>query len=91
MLDSSSQAWNTAANILFLDSPAYVGFSFSNSSDDKVVGDARTAADARLFLLGFFKKFPQYATRPLYLTGESYAGCAALCNWRCCCTILFAG
>lgn len=74
----SPQAWNSAANMLFLDSPAFVGFSYSNSSEDKVVGDARTAADARLFLLGFYKKFPQYADRALYLTGESYAGCARL-------------
>ena len=67
-------AWNRVANVIFLDSPAFVGFSISNSSADRVVGDARTAADTRLFLLGFMKKHPTYAKRDLYITGESYAG-----------------
>ena len=68
------QAWSRTANMLFLDSPAFVGFSYSNSSADKKVGDARTASDARLFLLGFLQKFPGFATTPLYIAGESYAG-----------------
>jgi serine carboxypeptidase-like clade 2 len=42
------------------------------------VGDVRTAADSRQFLLGFLQKFPRYADRPLYITGESYAGCACI-------------
>ena len=37
-------------------------------------GDARTAQDARAFLLGFLQRFPQYAAHPFWITGESYAG-----------------
>jgi len=37
-------------------------------------GDARTAADARKFILGWLQRFPQYAESPLYIAGESYGG-----------------
>lgn len=73
-LQANNWAWSKSANVVFLDSPAYVGFSYSNSSADKVVGDARTAADARAFLIGFLAKFPGFAASPLYIAGESYAG-----------------
>jgi carboxypeptidase C (cathepsin A) len=74
------QAWTKTANVVFLDSPAGVGFSYFNDSADKKVGDARTAADARAFLLSFISdKFPGFAASPLYIAGESYAGaCHAL-------------
>ena len=32
------------------------------------------AEDNLLFLHGWFDKFPEYKTRDLYVTGESYAG-----------------
>ncbi|KAL4423355.1 hypothetical protein ABPG77_004286 [Micractinium sp. CCAP 211/92] len=67
-------AWNTVANMLFLESPAFVGFSYSNTSSDAVVGDKRTAVDSREFLLRWLDRFPQYRDHPFWLSGESYAG-----------------
>ncbi|CAA2978318.1 Serine carboxypeptidase II-3 [Olea europaea subsp. europaea] len=68
-------AWNEVANTLFLESPAGVGFSYSNTTSDyDQSGDRRTAEDAYTFLINWFKRFPHYRTREFYITGESYAG-----------------
>ncbi|CAL4986418.1 unnamed protein product [Urochloa decumbens] len=67
-------AWNKAANVLFLESPAGVGFSYTNTSSDLVVGDNRTAHDSYTFLVKWFERFPQYQYRDFYIAGESYAG-----------------
>ncbi|XP_019414208.1 PREDICTED: serine carboxypeptidase 24 [Lupinus angustifolius] len=68
-------AWNKEANILFLESPAGVGFSYTNTSSDlKNSGDKRTAQDSLIFLLGWISRFPQYKYREFYIAGESYAG-----------------
>ncbi|KAL8128825.1 hypothetical protein V2J09_017980 [Rumex salicifolius] len=68
-------AWNKAANILFVDSPVGVGFSYSkNSSDLTTNGDKRSAEDSLIFLLKWFERFPQYEGREFYITGESYGG-----------------
>ncbi|XP_012572179.1 serine carboxypeptidase-like 45 isoform X4 [Cicer arietinum] len=50
------------ANMLYLETPVGVGFSYAKARDNLV------------FLLGWFNKFPQYKHRDLFLTGESYAG-----------------
>ncbi|KAJ0593032.1 putative carboxypeptidase D [Helianthus annuus] len=62
------------ANVLFLESPAGVGFSYSNTSSDYVTGDAQTARDSYTFLVNWLERFPEYKTRDFYITGESYAG-----------------
>jgi serine carboxypeptidase-like clade 2 len=67
-------AWSNVANVIFLESPAGVGFSYSNRSSDYYVGDTRTAEDAYIFLVNWLERFPQYKTRDFYITGESYAG-----------------
>ncbi|XP_066391400.1 serine carboxypeptidase II-3-like isoform X2 [Miscanthus floridulus] len=68
-------AWNNAANVLFLESPAGVGFSYSNTTADYGrFGDNKTAEDALQFLLNWMEKFPEYKGRGFYLAGESYAG-----------------
>jgi serine carboxypeptidase-like clade 2 len=76
-LDPNPHAWNRGganASVVFLESPAYVGFSYGNSTADAAVGDVRAAQDAATFLRRFVERFPKYRGVPLYLSGESYAG-----------------
>lgn len=68
-------SWNNLANLLFLESPAGVGFSYSNTTSDLyTAGDQRTADDAYTFLVNWMERFPQYKHRDFYIAGESYAG-----------------
>ncbi|XP_057512805.1 serine carboxypeptidase-like 40 [Actinidia eriantha] len=68
-------SWNHAANVLFLESPAGVGFSYSNTTSDfERGGDKKTASDNYVFLLNWLERFPEYKNRNFYISGESYAG-----------------
>lgn len=68
-------AWNSVANVLFLESPAGVGFSYSNTTSDySKSGDKKTAEDAFVFLVNWMERFPEYKGRDFYIAGESYAG-----------------
>ncbi|KAL3497360.1 hypothetical protein ACH5RR_040092 [Cinchona calisaya] len=74
-LYKNKYAWNRAANVLFLESPAGVGFSYSNTTEDFVNGgDRKTASDNYIFLLNWLERFPEYKNRDFYISGESYAG-----------------
>ncbi|KAK4352566.1 hypothetical protein RND71_028084 [Anisodus tanguticus] len=73
-LRGNSKSWNKASNLLFVESPAGVGWSCSNTSSDYNTGDAKTAMDMHIFMMEWVKKFPEFKSRELYLTGESYAG-----------------
>lgn len=68
-------AWNRKANVVWVESPAGVGFSYSNTTSDYGVGDARTTSDAVTFLQRFlYDYFPQHRGAPVWTTGESYGG-----------------
>ncbi|XP_012699348.2 serine carboxypeptidase 2 [Setaria italica] len=74
-LSRNRHAWNNVANVIFLESPAGVGFSYSNTSSDyDKRGDERTAVDSYVFLLHWLERFPEYKGRDFYIAGESYAG-----------------
>ncbi|XP_068636922.1 serine carboxypeptidase 1-like [Aristolochia californica] len=74
-LYGNDYAWNNAANVIFLESPAGVGFSYSNTTSDyDQSGDNRTAIDTYTFLVNWLERFPQYKSRDFFITGESYAG-----------------
>ncbi|XP_035820508.1 uncharacterized protein [Zea mays] len=74
-LTRNEYSWNKEANMLYLESPAGVGFSYSTDpAFYEGVGDSMTARDNLKFLQGWFARFPQYKGRDLYITGESYAG-----------------
>ncbi|PHT49868.1 Serine carboxypeptidase-like 46 [Capsicum baccatum] len=75
VLVKNEHSWNQEANMLYLESPIGVGFSYSaNTSSYEAVNDEITARDNVVFLLRWFHKFPQYSKSNLFLTGESYAG-----------------
>ncbi|XP_022982627.1 serine carboxypeptidase-like 35 [Cucurbita maxima] len=68
-------SWNKAANIIFLEAPVGVGFSYTNKSSDLYkLGDKVTAEDSYAFLIGWFKRFSSFKFHDFYLAGESYAG-----------------
>ncbi|XP_019427446.1 PREDICTED: serine carboxypeptidase-like 40 [Lupinus angustifolius] len=74
-LNQNIYSWNNAANILFLESPAGTGFSYSNkSSEYETSGDRKTAIDNYVFLVNWLERFPEYKKRDFYIVGESYAG-----------------
>lgn len=74
-LYSRKFSWNRVANLLFLESPAGVGFSYSNTTTDyEISGDKTTAQDSYTFLINWFKKFPHFKSSDFYIMGESYAG-----------------
>nr|CAD1820396.1 unnamed protein product [Ananas comosus var. bracteatus] len=62
------------SNIIYLDSPAGVGLSYSNNSSDYATGDLKTASDSHTFLLKWFEQYPEFLANPFYISGESYAG-----------------
>ncbi|KAL7633476.1 UNVERIFIED_CONTAM: hypothetical protein RMT77_016009 [Armadillidium vulgare] len=66
-------AWNNVGNVIFLESPACVGFSYDengtcNTRDEDVAEQNYRA------LQHFYEKFPEYRDRELFITGESYGG-----------------
>ncbi|XP_059448683.1 serine carboxypeptidase-like 34 [Corylus avellana] len=68
-------SWNKVANLLFIESPIGVGFSYTNTSSDiKELGDKVTAEDSYHFLINWFQRFPQFQSHEFYIAGESYAG-----------------
>ncbi|KAG9276945.1 lysosomal protective protein [Astyanax mexicanus] len=72
-LEYNPYSWNMIANMLYLESPAGVGFSYS---DDKkyTTNDTEVSMNNYLALKEFFRLFPEYSKNEVYLTGESYAG-----------------
>ncbi|RDX60163.1 Serine carboxypeptidase-like 45 [Mucuna pruriens] len=74
-IKKNQYSWNKEANILYLESPAGVGFSYSlNLSFYKTLNDEVTARDNLVFLQRWFAKFPEYMNRDFYIMGESYGG-----------------
>ncbi|RCV46145.1 hypothetical protein SETIT_9G509200v2 [Setaria italica] len=67
--------WNSVVNILYLESPVGVGFSYAADTEVyKAMGDNMTASDSLQFLLKWLDRFPEYKNRDFFIVGESYAG-----------------
>jgi carboxypeptidase C (cathepsin A) len=74
-------SWTQLANILIINGPPPVGYSYclpaGPSGDGFSCGswnDTRTAIQNVNFINNFYEGFPEYKKNPLYIVGESYAG-----------------
>ncbi|KAF8516784.1 Alpha/Beta hydrolase protein [Gautieria morchelliformis] len=65
-------SWDKAADVVWVDQPVGVGWSTSDA-DAFVTDEDQVGVDFMGFLSNLVQVFPALATRPLYLTGESYA------------------
>ncbi|KAJ6590529.1 serine carboxypeptidase, partial [Mycena vulgaris] len=71
---SNPHSWTNHANVIFLDQPVDVGFSYSTGPDGPVKGSAEAAQDVYAFLQLFFEQFPEYSKLPFHVAGESFGG-----------------
>ena len=68
-------SWNKIANIIYLETPSGVGFSYSTNADTGYnCSDNKTAEINYLFIQQFRKVFTQFNSNKFFLTGESYSG-----------------
>lgn len=74
ILHPAPYAWNQKANMVFIESPCGVGFSYSDNKDDYKADDSSTALDNYNLIQAFMKRFPEYSQNPLFITSESYGG-----------------
>lgn len=63
-------SWNKVANMIFVEQPAGVGFSFPAMDTN----DTITADDTYHALLDIFHQLPRFKGRKFYIFGESYGG-----------------
>jgi len=60
--------------VLFIESPAGVGWSVAGSDSDLDTNDMLQSEDAMSALRKWYKKFPEYLSNELFISGESYGG-----------------
>jgi carboxypeptidase C (cathepsin A) len=66
-------SWNNVANMLYVDQPIGVGFSYGSDSDD-VTSTITAAPFVWKLLQAFYSRFPEYTNHNFGLFTESYGG-----------------
>jgi len=72
--EPNPHGWNKQANVLFLDQPVNVGYSYAEDSSDSVSDSATAAKDVHAFLQLFYARFPAYLKSGFHVAAESYGG-----------------
>ncbi|KAE9004649.1 hypothetical protein PR003_g18538 [Phytophthora rubi] len=70
---TNPHSWNGQANVIWLDQPTGVGYSYGPEVDYDS-GELNVAENIYWFLQEFLKKHPDLADREFFVTGESYGG-----------------
>ncbi|KAJ8474878.1 hypothetical protein ONZ45_g15798 [Pleurotus djamor] len=72
-ISQNNFSWHKLADAIWVDQPVGTGYSTCDENGF-VANEDQMGQDFVGFLSNLVKVFPSLATRPLYLTGESYAG-----------------
>ena len=67
-------SWNLVSNMVYIEVPVGVGFSFSGDERDYDIGDRQTAVDNYHVVQAFLDRYPHLRGNDFYLTSESYGG-----------------
>ncbi|CAM9750410.1 unnamed protein product, partial [Hapterophycus canaliculatus] len=73
-LVDNDYSWNKLANMLYVEIPSGVGFSYSDTASDYETGDDKTATDNYWLVQGWLDRFPQYRSNAFHISSESYGG-----------------
>jgi carboxypeptidase C (cathepsin A) len=66
-------SWNQKANVLYIESPSQVGFSYMDGQPPTWTDDLVAKLNAKT-IREFFEVWTEYQGRDTYISGESYAG-----------------
>lgn len=67
-------SWNSNANIMWIDQPAGVGYSYGDKKFDGDHNQTEVAEDLYNFLQAFFEAHNEYLPNEFFVFGESYGG-----------------
>ncbi|XP_042053586.1 serine carboxypeptidase-like 50 [Salvia splendens] len=73
-LEPNPNSWNKQFGLLFLDNPIGTGFSIAATSDEIPRDQNSVANHLYVAITKFISLDKSFKTRPIYITGESYAG-----------------
>lgn len=73
-LERNSGSWNRIFGLLFLDNPIGAGFSIAETPEEIPRDQHGVAKHLFAAVTSFVGLDPSFKTRPIYFTGESYAG-----------------
>ncbi|KAF8019704.1 hypothetical protein BT93_G0409 [Corymbia citriodora subsp. variegata] len=67
-------AWTKTANIIFIDAPVGVGFSYATTASAYNSTDSLNSAQMQAFLRNWLAAHPSFETNPVFVCSDSYAG-----------------
>ncbi|GJX86114.1 putative peptidase S10, serine carboxypeptidase, alpha/beta hydrolase [Tanacetum coccineum] len=73
-LSLNQDSWAKEANVIFLDLPAGVGFSYATTYEASRSSDSLVSLHSYQFLMKWLMEHPKFLNNPLYITGISYMG-----------------
>ncbi|KAJ0499666.1 putative sinapoylglucose--sinapoylglucose O-sinapoyltransferase [Helianthus annuus] len=73
-LELNQNSWAKVANIIFVDLPAGVGFSYAKTWEASRSGDSILALQCYEFIQKWLVEHPRFLNNPFYMSGISYYG-----------------